>query len=366
MLHILQLPGTLSRSNGRMTVIMNIYREIIKKDIQFDFLVTEVEENDYSEEIQELGGRIFSLPSGKDNLLAVRKKMREVLSNLSYQYDIVHYHAISSWGFAIDIPYRKKIKVITHSHATQLSDTIPKSFRNRIFTLNIFLYSNQFIACSDEAGKKLFIRSKFIYLPNAINPTSFLYDQDKRVSYRRMLKIKDNELLIGSVGRLAKQKNQQFLIKILDYLIKKGIPAKLLIIGDGADMKKLISITSQFELTDNVSFIGSVPNPSDYYSAMDVFALPSLFEGLPMVGVEAQANGLPTVFSSAISKQVNVYNAIFIGIKEKNIKTWGEAIIYHWQQGRDRLALDHIRSNGFDSTFNVQRWVKIYDNRDVL
>lgn len=181
-----------------------------------------------------------------------------------------------------------------------------------------------------------------------------------------MLKIKDNELLIGSVGRLAKQKNQQFLIKILDYLIKKGIPAKLLIIGDGADMKKLISITSQFELTDNVSFIGSVPNPSDYYSAMDVFALPSLFEGLPMVGVEAQANGLPTVFSSAISKQVNVYNAIFIGIKEKNIKTWGEAIIYHWQQGRDRLALDHIRSNGFDSTFNVQRWVKIYDNRDVL
>ncbi|KAA8366080.1 glycosyltransferase [Leuconostoc mesenteroides] len=366
MLHILQLPGTLSRSNGRMTVIMNIYREIIKKDIQFDFLVTEVAENDYSEEIRELGGKIFSLPSGKDTLFAVRRKMREVLSNSSYRYDVIHYHAISSWGFAIDIPYREKINVITHSHATQLSDTIPKSLRNRIFTLNIFLYSNQFIACSNEAGGKLFIRSKFIYLPNAINPKPFLYNQKKRVSYRKMLKIEDDELLIGSVGRLAKQKNQQFLIKILDYLIKKGIPAKLLIIGDGIDRKKLIDRASQFNLTDYVRLIGSVRNPSDYYSAMDIFALPSLFEGLPMVGIESQANGLPAVFSSTISKQVNIYNASFIGIEEEDIKKWGETIISSYRQGRDKLALNHIRNSGFDSTFNVQRWIKIYDDCDIL
>lgn len=362
MLHILQLPGTLSRSNGRMTVIMNIYREIIKNGIQFDFLVTENNEDDYSDEIKQLGGKIFSLPRGQDTLTGVRKKMKQVLSNLPYRYDIVHYHAISSWGFAIDIPYRKKIKVITHSHATKLSDTPLKSLRNRLFTLNIFLYSNKFIACSEEAGKRLFFNKKFVYLPNAINPVPFLYNQSKRIKYREILNVRDDELLIGNVGRLAKQKNQQFLIRILEYLINKGIPAKLLIIGDGKYKNKIVNDALNFKLMDNVNLIGSVSNPGDYYSAMDVFALPSAFEGLPMVGIESQANGLPAVFSSAISRQVDVQNSMFVGIEERDIKTWGEAIINCWQSGRDSMALEHIQNNGFDSTLSVQKWTEIYDN----
>ncbi|WP_273707564.1 glycosyltransferase [Leuconostoc mesenteroides] len=361
MLHILQLPGTLSRSNGRMTVIMNIYREIIKKDIQFDFLVTEVAENDYSEEIRKLGGKIFSLPSGKDTLFTVRRKMREVLSNSSYRYDVIHYHAISSWGIAIDIPYRKKIKVITHSHATKLSDTLLKSLRNRLFSLNIFFNSNQFVACSPEAGDKLFMGRSFTYLPNAINIENFLFDEEKRKTYRKMLSIKSNQLVIGNVGRIAKQKNQLFLLKILVYLLERGIDTKLVIVGDGNLKKNLQHEINSAQLQNNVVLAGAVKNPGDYYSAMDVFLLPSLFEGLPMVGVEAQANGLPSIFSSQTSQCVNMFNASFVDLKEKNVRQWFEAILSHWEGGRDESAIKHIKKQKFDIYSGVSEWTRLYE-----
>lgn len=360
MLHILQLPGTLSRSNGRMTVVMNAYRELVKHDIQFDFLVTSVTKNDYTEEIKSLGGKIFTISKDEDTLRAVRQKMKHVVNQSKYRYDAVHYHAISSWGFALDIPYRENIRVITHSHATRLSDTWFKSVRNRIFTLNIFLYSDQFIACSNEAGKKLFMGRNFVYLPNAINPTQFFYSENNRKKYRNIMQIKNNELVIGNVGRLAKQKNQQFLIKVLNYLVKLGIPAKLLIVGDGINKQNIVNRASELGLINNIILVGAVNNPSEYYSAMDVFALPSVFEGLPMVGVEAQANGLPAIFSSSISRQINVYDAQFVDIKEKDIETWAKKIIILWKQGRDKTAPQHIENSHFNISTVFNDWKHLY------
>lgn len=359
MVRILQLPGNLNRSNGRMTVIMNIYKQLQKLGFQFDFLATLTSEDNYIEEIIKLGGHVFYLNEDQVTLVNVRKRMKTILSET--KYDIVHYHAISEWGITIDIPHKRGIKVITHSHATEFSDSLFKSIRNRIFSLNIFSNSDMFAACSQEAGRHFFGRHSFIYLPNAIDTSAFIFQEDKRILLRNQLGILPEQLVIGNVGRLSKQKNQFFLLKVLNFMIKQGVDAKLLVIGDGplkAELKKEIE---KLKLESSVLLPGFVTSPADYYSVMDVFALPSLFEGLPMVGVEAQSNGLPAIFSDKVSQTVNLYNANFLKINEESTALWAEKFMLFWKKGRDNCAPEHVMQKKFDSNTGSLIWKKLYD-----
>lgn len=358
MLNVLQLPGNLSKSNGRMTVLMNVYRQIDKKKIQFDFLATLTSEENYIDEILSLGGRVFFLEDKEISIRNVRKKMERVLSENNYS--IVHYHAISEWGVSIDIPYRKKIEVISHSHATKLSDSFLKSVRNRIYTFNSFLFSTQFAACSTEAGKKLFLGHKFYYAPNVVNTTKYRFNSNKRQRYRAEWKITGDTLVLGNIGRLAKQKNQNFLLDVLQKILEKGIKAKLVIIGDGPQRGTLIKKINELGLNKDAVLVGEVSNPNDYYSAMDVFLLPSLFEGLPMVGIEAQANGLPAIFSDTTSREVNMFDAEFLSIHKKNVETWANKAVDLWKIGRDATAEDHIKDKSFDILTGTKRWTELY------
>lgn len=358
MIRILQLPGNLSKSNGRMTVLMNIYKKLDRSEVQFDFLATLTTEENYIEEIKLLGGAVFFITDSENSFKNVRQKMREVLSNK--HYDVVHYHAISEWGAAIDIPKRKKIKVITHSHATKLSDSILKSIRNRLFSLNIFFCSDRFAACSIQAGKKLFLGKKFTYVPNVVNLSKYIFNNKKRKTYRKLLKIDDNTLVIGNTGRLAKQKNQKYMLRILKKLLQEGIDAKLIIVGGGPLSNDLYNESKNLGLINRTLLVGEVNNSNDYYSAMDVFLLPSLYEGLPMAGVEAQANGLPSIFSNTTSSQVNVFNAKFIETNNNGLQKWANQVVNFWKLGRDNCSNYHIRVSGFDANYGVSNWVKLY------
>lgn len=359
MIRILQLPGNLSKSNGRMTAIMNTYRKIDRSMIQFDFLATLTNDDNYIEEIKLLGGTVRTIKEKNSTFIEVRKVMKEILD--LGKYDLVHYHAISEWGMALDVVKKRNIKLITHSHATQLSDNFLKSIRNRIFSMNIFIFSDGFAACSLEAGEKLFLMRKFTFLPNVIDSNKYKFNEEKRQKNRQILGIPSQELVLGNVGRLAKQKNQAYLLLILKELLSRGIQSKLLIVGDGVLKSEIQQKIDDLDLKNHVILTGEVSHPMDYYSAMDVFLLPSLYEGLPMAGIEAQANGLPTIFSDSTSRQANMYNASFLKTNETSVKQWVEEICKKWRvEKRDTNAAYHIDHQGFSADKGAQKWVQLY------
>ena len=148
MKRVLQLTDSIEKRNGRMSVVMNIYRKIDRSRIQFDFLVTDYGYDNYYDEIIKLGGNVYFLPANKQSLKEIKKIFIKVI-NLQ-KYDYIHYHAVSKWGECIDYAKRQNIKVIVHSHATKMSDSFIKSIRNRIFSLNV-------LNCSDKREKAFFM-----------------------------------------------------------------------------------------------------------------------------------------------------------------------------------------------------------------
>lgn len=363
MIRVLHLSSTIDRRDGRMSVIMSVYRKLNRNQIQFDFLVTESDFENYEEEIHELGGNVYYVPSSQMTVSNMKKKMDKILSEK--KYDFVHYHAISKWGAVLSVARKHGLGVIVHSHATKLSDKWWKSIRNRFFSYNV-LFADKKVAVSPEAGRKLFMSNDYIYIPNMIQYEKFSFDQKMRQKIRKNLGIADDEILIGSVGRISKQKNQQFAVKALHKLIKnKSDKYKLVFIGDDSTngkvfLKKLRRLVSSLKLTEKVIFTGMVKNVSDYYSALDVMWMPSLYERLPTAGLEAQANGLPILLADTISKSTDITgDVIFLGIKARDVPTWA-SVTNKLEIIRDKKALVKIENSDFSEKRVMEKWLKLY------
>ena len=364
MKRVLQLTDTIEKRNGRMSVVMNVYRKINKENIQFDFLVTDYGHENYYDEITKLGGHVYFLSSRDLSLSKIKDKFLKV-THLR-KYDFVHYHALSKWGECISYAKQHGIKVIVHSHATELSDNFVKSIRNRIFSLNILTCADERVAVSPEAGKKLFLWQNFEYIPNMIEYSKFTYNQNEGTLIRQKYGLKNNEKVIGIVGRISKQKNQTFALKVLTRLLQEKINVKLMIVGDydrkEADyyrnVKKYINDNG---LVNDVIFTGLINNLGKYYSAFDILWLPSLYEGMPTVGIEAQANGLPILASDMITKSMKIINnVVFLNTKNKE-SLWAEKTKDILGENRDLNAIKKINQSLFNTNVVVNKWEKLYE-----
>lgn len=361
MIKILQLSDSIEKRNGRMSVIMNVYRKLDRTKIQFDFLVTDFGYENYFEEIKGLGGKVYFLPYKKQNLKEMKTLFLKVINSNDYSY--IHYHAISKWGICLSYAHKLGINVIVHSHATRLSDKLIKSIRNRLFSLNILCYSDKRVAVSPEAGKKLFLWQNFEYIPNMINHSDFVYNQQKRYYIRHQYGIKDDEQLIGMVGRISRQKNQYFALKVLKELKTKRMNVKLMIVGDYNQKekkyyKKITNYINKNNLNDRVIFTGFVSG-DNYYSAFDLFWLPSFYEGMPTVGIEAQANGLPILVSSKVTKSMKIIdNVKYLPISKTNLwcKLTGELL----KVGREKNISQIFRNSPFDEKQVMNSWETLY------
>lgn len=361
MIRILQLPGSLSRNNGRMTVVMNIYRRINREKIQFDFAGTNDEGNDneYIDEIKSMGGHVYPLEQG--GVFAARRLVKSIFK--SYPYKAVHYHQLSEFGLTFDLLKKYGVRqLIVHSHATVLSENRWKVPRNRIFSLPIYFYSNQNIAVSNEAGQNLFLSNNFKFIPNAIDQSKFSFNEEIRCKVRQKLTVQDEDVLVGHVGRFAKQKNQSFLIPVMTNIIAKNAHFHFLFIGDGPEKEGFRQAIQQAGLTDNVIILDSTPEIKNYYSAMDLFVLLSLFEGLPMAGIEAQANGLPIIVSDTISHQLEITKATFLSVQpdKESIKSWVEAIRIPQSRIDNQNVQEQFLKKGFLIDSSVAKWEEIY------
>lgn len=188
------------------------------------------------------------------------------------------------------------------------------------------------LSCSDVAGeskytKKFISSNKYAIIRNAIEADSFVYNKNMRNMLRNKYGISDNSIVIGNVGRLSEQKNQLYLLEVFKEIYTRNSSAVLMIIGGGELEDKLKNKAEELEISDSVIFTGSISNVNEHYSAMDVFVMTSIYEGLPFTAVEAQINGLKCVFPDCISKMTDISGtSVFLSLSDSTQK-WAEVIM---------------------------------------
>lgn len=362
MIRILQLPGSINLDDGRMSAIMNVYRDIDRKKIQFDFAATKKNGQTFESEIKKLGGRVYILSESKSSLSNIRKLVEKLLQNTDYKY--LHYHSISPWGCCLGLAHKYNTKVIVHSHSAGLSDSLIKKIRNRIFSFNIPLFSDKRIAVSPEAGKALFIRQKFTLIPNSIDPNKFSFSLNDRSQIRKKMNIDEDTKVIAIIGHIYKVKNQKMGVEAFNELLNSNNNLLLLIVGSGNTISnsyysEINQKLKSYDIQKKVKFVGSISNMNEVYSAIDEVWIPSIYEGLPTVALEAQANGLPVVISNNVTKILKVNkNVVFSNLSKSS---WINSVKKISLENRDKNAINNFKNSIFNIKRIVKEWEKIYE-----
>lgn len=303
MIRILQCVNNMHRA-GLETMLMNYYRNIDRSKIQFDFLVHRQERSDYDDEIESMGGRIYRAPRlYPQNYPAYFHYMKDFFKKHP-EYKIVHSHIDAMSLLPLLAAKRAGIpNRIAHSHSSSIEDHGAKWVIKQIFRYMLPKAASHQLACGEQAGNFLFRSQNYTVIPNAVDANKFLFSHEERKRKRTELGIQD-EFIIGHIGRFTYAKNHTFLIEIFCEVLKRKPNSKLMLVGTGPDEENIRALAESKNVKDHVIFLGSRSDTHELYQAMDVFVMPSHFEGIPLVGVEAQLAGLRCVFSAAVSREV--------------------------------------------------------------
>lgn len=243
---------------------------------------------------------------------------------------------------------------ISHSHIA--NKNIKSSFEEKVFKMLNILFANKLLACGYKAGKYMYGKRKFKVIHNSVNIDEFKFNDEKRKEIRSLLGVNENEILIGNVGRLTEQKNQLFLIEVMKKVTSFNHNFKLIILGSGSLKEQLDDKIHKNNLEDNIVVHDAVKNISDYYSAMDIFALPSLFEGFPVSLVEAQVSGLNSIVSSVIDKTAKLNdNVKFLDYGDSEL--WKQLILKKDFHSRN---VDLRKFNEFNINHSYKKLYNIY------
>lgn len=352
---------------GAENMVMNLYRRINRDHIQFDFLVHTDKNCFFDGEINKLGGRIFRVPYFNGlNIKEYKNSLNHFFSDHE-EISIVHGHLGSCASIYLDVAKKHGCYTIAHSHSTKPTDVSIKNIAYRLSTYRVRGVADYFIGCSLKAGeyrygKKITTSDRFTVLNNAIDTDLYVYSPEKRDSVRRKLGISPETVLIGHVGRFTYAKNHEFLLSIFKLLADNNPNTKLLLIGDGELRTKIENMINSYALTDRVILTGVINNVAEYLQAMDVFAFPSRFEGLPVSVIEAQAADLPCFISNTITDEVVVTDKVkAMPIDENSKAVWVNAFsnITVRNSGTDRKK-DIIDSN-YDIGTTVKWLEEFYD-----
>ena len=315
--------------------------------------------------IESKGGRVYSLglkfKPGKSRRLLL-KPIKKFLEDNSY--DVVHIHSGSISVLAYVAKAANSVgvkKIIVHSHSSGVSNIKHKLIH---FYFGFMLKSNatDFLACSKTAGvmkyPKSIVIGKLLIIKNGINVRDFQFDRDSRTEMRKRLGVSDYAFVIGHVGRFSEEKNHRFLIDVFSEIHKVIVNSKLVLIGDGDLKNDIKNMVMEYGLEESVVFTGNVDSIHHYYQMMDVFVLPSIYEGLPFVALEAQATGIPCVFSKGVPETAVLANNVYrIDIKEK--AAWVELLLSQVNTFPQDNSLS-IRKAGFDIMDTVGQIKRIY------
>ncbi len=292
-------------AGGMETFVMNVYRTIDREQVQFDFLYHYDKACFFDDEITALGGRIYKLTVRQDNNLPRYLRELRTLFAEHPEWRILHGHYSGFGMFYNPVARRAGIPVrVGHSHNTAYERNLV-GFLDRAMSTRFSAGLTDRFACSQQAGEMLFGQAPFTVLPNGIDTTLFAArDVRRRALLRGDLGVADNEILFGHVGRFSAQKNHAGLLRIFAAVRRRLPKARLVLLGGGPApyIDQMQALARELQLGDSVIFAGVRSNIQSFYDAMDAFLLPSLFEGLPVVLVEAQTAGLPCFVSDTIDR----------------------------------------------------------------
>ncbi|MEY8677872.1 glycosyltransferase family 1 protein [Granulimonas faecalis] len=352
-LHVLQR----MEAGGTQAFLMNLYRNIDRSKVQFDFLVEYEEKEFYDDEIESLGGRVYRSNFREDkNLPRFVRFLRGFFGSHS-EYAVVHCHAYTIGYFVLREAERAGVAVrIAHSHENNMYGvTVPL----KVVMRSLFpIHANKLMACSDEAGRFLFGDRNYTVVKNAIDVDRYVFDETVRTEVRRELGL-GSSLVVGSVGRLHHQKNQAFLLDAFREVAAMRPDARLLLVGNGPLREKIIAKASDLGIADRMILLSDRRDMDRLYQAMDVFVLPSFYEGLGIVAVEAQSSGLPTICSGGVAEDANVSPLFRRMMLEESPKAWAETIIKSAGVRDCAVGAAGARAHGFDvrdNAMKMQEW----------
>lgn len=339
MIRILQVIGSLGWA-GVEAVVMNYYRNVDRTNVQFDFITCSEKPERYDNEIQQMGGKIHRLPSRSRHPLAYMRGLRQVIKGNGYK--IVHIHQNSA-SMAMDGIVAKMCRVpvvIGHSHNTRCN----VMWQHYMFKPLVNHVLTHRFACSEAAGEWIFGNRKDVVLVNnAIDSLKYHFCKDLRERKRSELGLQ-NKFVVGFVGRLHEQKNPFRLLEIFKSTLEIKQNCQLLLIGGGNLSCSLKEKCAKWGISDKVSFLGVRTDVSELMMAMDVFLMPSLYEGMPVVIVEAQASGLPCVISENIPTPNLTGKVKIVPLSEEN-KKWVNKLLAYEDFFREDATEMIIRGN---------------------
>lgn len=347
-------------SGGVEAVLINFFSHIPCNKYNLSIVTYKISNGYRKNLFEKLGFRIILIPPKKEGLGKSIYAMDHVFK--VNRYDVVHAH-MTMWNcIPMLLAWKRKVPIrISHSHLA----VKPQGLANRgvllLQRMIIKLFSNRLCACGEDAaislyGRKTFENGQVEVINNAIDANKFKKNTTVRKDVRRELGISENTFCVGHIGRFHEHKNHVFLLKIFKELHKLIPDSKLLLVGDGDLKENLIVESKKSGIISDVLFIGVRNDPERIYQAMDVFCLPSLYEGLPVVGIEAQAAGLPCVFSDRISPKVCITQLATVIPLSDNAKKWADVIVTF----KD-YSINANFPKDYDIKYEAKKWEKLYD-----
>lgn len=343
---------------GVEAVVMNYYRHLDHNKIQFDFICDDDSTNIPYDEIEKLGGKVILIPPYQ-KVFKYQKELRRVLREGNYK--IVHSHINTLSVFPLYAAKKVGVPVrIAHSHSTTNKKEWKKNLLKQVLRPFSKKYATNYMCCSELAGRWLFgdkayDDGKVYLLNNAIDLDKFKYDKKIRDKKRKELGIKEDTIVIGHIGRFVAQKNHTFLIDIFNQFHKKEKNSILLLAGQGPLQEEIKNKVRELGLDDSVRFLGQRNDANELYQAFDVFLLPSLYEGLPVVGVEAQASGLLCFFSDDMTKETKVLDStVFMSLSNTDDE-WATSILDNYINFRRKDTTSDITKSNFNIKYETNK-----------
>lgn len=339
---------------GITSVIYNFISNMDRTDMKIDFIAFDGMNPELKRDFEKLG-EIRITPRRKKDVKGYIKALDKILDD---GYDIIHIHG-NSGTMAIETVLAKRHKVkkiITHCHNTTCSHPVV----NKMLIPIMKSTATDFMSCSKASGKWLYGKSDYTVLNNAIKLDRFEFDEKVREECRKELGFGD-EFIVGNIGHFHEQKNHTFLVEIYAEFHRICPESKLLLVSDGPKLDEIKEKVKSLGISNSVIFAGRRSDPERMYQAMDLFLLPSLWEGLPVVMLEAQAAGLPLLVSDTVTQDAKCCDTTVYKSLGDGAQSWAKDIAAIKSRRKDRTnRRKDIAEHGFDILSEAGKLRDIY------
>jgi glycosyltransferase involved in cell wall biosynthesis len=341
---------------GIVQVILNYCGKLSDK-IDFEFAINEKPGSGLHEMFRDIGSNFYCLPNKKSNLLAYVKEIFKICRENNY--DVIHVHGNSA-NMIIELGIARVVgikKRIAHCHNSQCEHPRLHKLLNMHFKKT---YTDA-LACSQTAGEWIFGENMYSVLNNAIDVNRYCFNEEDRKLCRSELNIQDDTFVIGHVGNINQQKNHEWLLKVFGEIVNAGINAELVLVGDGPLRKYICDQARNMGVYEKIHFLGIRDDANRWMQAMDILIFPSLFEGLPLSVIEAQAAGLWVVASEAVPIAAKLTERIFYQSLDSTVDDWKNIVIELISEKNDR-QIDITDFKDYDLNFQSNKLLEIYRN----